>query len=156
MVKKMFEHRSVINGSVQQVWDFHAHPKAFIRLTPPPIFIQMLRNDLKSLREGDVEFRMWVGPIPLYWHARHEKGPTETSFIDRMLNGPMAYWEHQHIFREAEGGTELVDRVTLEHKPGLAGVLTRLMFDGLPLRLFFTYRHLRTRLGMSNPVAGGS
>ena len=148
MAKKVFEHRTIMRGTVQQLWDFHAHPQAFSRLTPPPIFIQMLRNDLKNLCEGEVEFRMWIGPIPLRWHARHEQGPTKTSFVDRMLSGPMAYWEHQHIFREAAGGVELVDRVTLEHKPGLSGLLSRLMFDGLPLRMFFTYRHLRTRFGL--------
>jgi hypothetical protein len=46
------------------------------------------------------------------------------------------------------GGVQLTDHITLEHKPGLAGLLTRLMFDGLPLRIFFAYRHLRTRLAL--------
>lgn len=148
MKPKVFEMRSVMPGTAGQMMVWHAHPKAFARLTPPPIFIQMLDNRLKSLTEGTVDFRMWIGPVPLRWLAQHEPGPTPTSFKDRMLKGPMAVWEHEHIFHDVAGGVELTDHVTLAHKPGLPGLLTRLMFDGLPLKLFFTYRHLRTRLGM--------
>jgi ligand-binding SRPBCC domain-containing protein len=120
---KVFVQRSVIPGTAAQLWDFHAQPNAFSKLTPPPIFIQVLKNDLQS----------------------HEPGPTPTSFRDRMLRGPLAVWEHEHIFSDVPGGVELLDRVTLAHRPGLVGLVTRLLFDGLPLRLFFLYRHLRTR-----------
>lgn len=150
MARTVFETKSIMQGTVRQLWDFHAQPNAFAILTPPPIFIQMRENKLRSLTEGTVDFTMWLGPIPLRWVAQHEPGPVETAFIDRQLSGPMAYWEHQHIFRAVEGGVELTDHVTLEHKPGLAGLFTRLMFDGLPLRIFFFYRHLRTRLALRN------
>lgn len=148
MPRKTFVKRSIMPGTLQQLWDFHAHPKAFSRLTPPPIFIQMHENRLKSLTDGMVDFTMWLGPIPIHWRAQHEPGPTPTSFIDRQLIGPLAYWEHQHLMEAVPGGVQLTDHITLEHKPGLAGLLSRLMFDGLPLRLFFTYRHLRTRLAL--------
>jgi ligand-binding SRPBCC domain-containing protein len=132
---------------MDKMWNFHAAPRAFSTLTPPPIFVQVLRDSRTSLTDGELEFRLWVGPIPVYWHARHEPGPIPTSFIDRQLDGPMAYWEHQHLFRAVPGGVELTDHLTLAHRPGLAGLFTRLMFDGLPLRILFFYRHLRTRLG---------
>lgn len=148
MPRTVFIKRSIMPGTLQQLWDFHAHPKAFSRLTPPPIFIQMHTNRLKSLTDGMVDFTMWLGPIPIHWRAQHEPGPTPTSFIDRQLIGPLAYWEHQHLMETVPGGVQLTDHITLEHKPGLAGLLSRLMFDGLPLRLFFTYRHLRTRLAL--------
>jgi ligand-binding SRPBCC domain-containing protein len=128
---------------------FHSAPSAFSKLTPPPIFIRVKRNELTSLTSGQVEFTMWVGPIPIHWIAQHEAGPTEHSFADRQLVGPMAYWRHEHIFEQVEGGTALTDRVTLAHKSGWQGVLTRLMFDGIPLKLFFLYRHLRTRMAVT-------
>jgi len=128
---------------------FHSAPKAFQTLTPPPVFIQMLRDDRKSITQGEIEFRMWMGFIPLHWLARHESGPIPTSFIDRMLDGPMAYWEHQHIFRDISGGVELVDHITYEHKPSLMGIFTHLFFDGIPLQILFLYRHWVTKRGMS-------
>jgi ligand-binding SRPBCC domain-containing protein len=145
---RVFEHRSTFAATPQAMFDFHAAPNAFSKLTPPPIFIQVLHNGLTSLTSGEVDFRMWFGPIPIHWIARHEPGPIPTSFIDRQLTGPLAYWQHEHIFQPVGSGVELIDRVTLAHKPGLVGWLTRLMFDGLPLRLLFVYRHLRTRLAL--------
>ncbi|MCY3572814.1 MAG: cyclase [Chloroflexi bacterium] len=123
---------------------FHADPRALATLTPPPIFAQLLRDERRSLTEGEVEFRLWLGPLPLTWLARHEPGPNPDSFADLQVRGPLAYWRHEHIFREAPGGVELTDRVTLAHKPGLRGIFTRLVFDGLPLRILFAYRHWRT------------
>lgn len=143
----VFEHRSIIKTSTEAMMAFHEHPKAFQRLTPPPVFIQVHRKELPTITDGEVEFTMWMGPIPIRWLARHEPGPIETSFIDRQIEGPLQTWEHQHIFQPVEDGVELIDRITIEHKSGWRGLLTRLTFDGLPLRFLFIYRHLRTRMG---------
>jgi ligand-binding SRPBCC domain-containing protein len=145
---KVFEFRSVFKTSMQNMIAFHEHPRALWRMTPPPIFVQQLKDERKSLTSGEIEFRLWLGPIPVRWLARHEPGPTETSFADVMLRGPMAYWRHEHIFTEVSNGIELTDRVTLAHKPSLSGMLTRLVFNGLALRGLFIYRHLRTRFGL--------
>jgi ligand-binding SRPBCC domain-containing protein len=150
VARKVVEFKQVMPGTVEQMWAFHAHPKAFLRLTPPPIFIQVHRNSIANLTGGDVEFTMWLGPIPLRWHAQHKPGPTPTSFVDHQLSGPMAYWEHMHTFKTVPGGVELTDHITLDHKPGVAGIFSRLMFDGLPLRIFFFYRHLRTKMGLAS------
>lgn len=148
MAKRTFERTSIIPATMEQMIAFHAHPKALQWLTPPPIFAQMHRDDRRSMTEGELEFTLWFGPIPFRWVARHEPGPTPTSFADRMVSGPLASWYHQHIFSEAPEGVRLTDRIELEHKPGLPGFFTRLMFDGLPLRILFFYRHLRTRHGV--------
>ena len=146
---KTFEHRSMIQTTMEAMHDFHHDPKALPQLTPPPIFVQILRDERVSLTEGEVEFNLWFGPVPIRWLARHEPGPDDSSFLDRMLKGPMAVWEHQHSFRPVEGGVELTDRITLAHPPGWKGLLTRLLFDGFPLRFLFIYRHWRTRQALS-------
>lgn len=153
MSKKVFEHRSTFKTNMKAMIAFHDDSRALRRLTPPPIIMQRLKDERTSLTAGELEFRLWIGPIPVRWLARHEPGPTETSFVDFMVRGPMAYWRHEHIFTEVEGGITLTDRITLEHKSGLTGILTRLIFDGLPLRFLFIYRHLRTRLGVQRKAA---
>ena len=144
---KVYQHQTLIPTTMARMIAFHQDPRALNRLTPPPIFVQLLRDDRKSFSQGELVFRLWFGPLPIQWVARHEPGPTPTSFIDRMIDGPLDSWQHEHLFRAVSGGVELTDRVTYAHKPGLPGLLTRLLFDGLPLRLLFVYRHLRTRLG---------
>jgi len=145
--RRVFTKTSVFPSTLERITRFHDEggPQA---LTPPPIFVQVHRDARTSLTEGELEFTLWMGPIPVRWLARHEAGPTPTSFADLMVRGPLAYWRHEHIFREVQGGVELTDRVTLEHKPGWRGWLTRLAFDGLPLQILFFYRHLRTRLAL--------
>lgn len=147
---KQFEKRSILpRTTLEKVWNFHAAPDAFKTLTPPPMFIQVRENTLTSLTDGDIHFTMWLVFIPIKWWAHHEPGPIDSSFADRMVEGPLAYWRHEHIFREVEEGVELTDRITLAHKPGLAGLFSRLLFDGMPLRILFFYRHLRTRWAVS-------
>jgi ligand-binding SRPBCC domain-containing protein len=88
---------------------------------------------------------LWLGPIPIRWVAQHSPGPNEYSFADHMVRGPMAHWQHQHILEPVGDQTRLVDRIALEHKPGVVGLFTRLFFDGPPLRFLFWFRHWRTK-----------
>ena len=142
--RRVFITTSRYEASLDDLLRFHQQASALSRLTPPPIFAQLRRDTRTSLTAGEVAFTLWLGPLPICWTARHEPGPTPTSFADVQLAGPMAHWRHEHIFREVDGGVELTDRVTLAHRRGPRGWLTRLAFDGLPLRLLFVYRHWRT------------
>jgi ligand-binding SRPBCC domain-containing protein len=142
---KTFEHSSVMDTTVEKLVDFHAAPEAFSKLNMPGTFAQIHRRDLPTMTEGEVEFTLWLGPIPVRWHARHEPSVNEHSFADNQLSGPMDYWRHEHIIEPEGANVRLTDRITLSHKDGFAGFLTRLLFDGLPLKILFMYRHWVTR-----------
>jgi ligand-binding SRPBCC domain-containing protein len=142
---KTFTHQSILPTTVEELYAFHDRLDVLRILTMPPLILQVLRDERTSLADGEIEFRLWFGPFPVRWLARHVPGPTPTSFKDVQITGPMGHWEHEHIFEPVPGGAKLTDRITLAHKPGLAGWVTRLLFDGLPLRLLFAYRHWQTR-----------
>ncbi len=150
---KIFRYRSIIRTSVDAMIRFHDASDALRVLTPPPLFVQIVRDGRESLTQGEVIFRLWFGPLPVLWHARHEPGSIPTSFIDRMLVGPMAIWQHEHRFRAVDQGVELTDEITFTHKAGWRGVLTRQVFDGMPLRFLFWYRHWRTRQALEKRQA---
>ena len=76
---------------------FHEHPRAFARLTPPPIFVQMHRNALKSLTEGEVEFTLWFGPIPARWIA-----PPRIALDGRPLAGSDPFPADLHTARRID------------------------------------------------------
>lgn len=116
--RTVFEQRSVIAAPVERVWAFHQSPDALRRLTMPPTRVQIVRDERRSLTDGELEFVLWLGPLPVRWVAAHAPGPGETSFVDRQVRGPLAFWEHEHIMRPCEGGTELLDRITLAYRPG--------------------------------------
>lgn len=127
---------------------FYNDPHALNKLTPPPILTRIHRDNRRSLTEGELEFTLWFGPIPVRWIARHEPGPTETSFADRQIRGPLDAWHHEHVFSEAANGVAVADQITYTHGAGAWGVFTRLVFNPLMLRLLFLYRSLRTRWGV--------
>ena len=147
---RVFQKSSRIKASLERVMRFHEEPLALASLTPPPIQMRVHRDDRRSLTEGEIEFTLAFGPLPIRWIARHEAGPTPDSFADLQIKGPLAYWRHEHIFRQTATGVELTDRVTLAHRRGAIGILTRLAFDGLPLRFLFAYRHWRTRRALQS------
>jgi ligand-binding SRPBCC domain-containing protein len=145
--RKVREYTSLIPTTLEAITRFHEQPNALVLLTPPPLIVKIISDQRISNTEGTVEFTLWFGPVPVRWLARHEPGPIPTSFIDRMLAGPLDEWEHQHIFRPVEGGVELVDKLTFAHKPGWRGWVSRVMFDGPALAFLFWYRHWRTKRG---------
>ncbi len=146
---KVFTHRSLIATTLDKIISYHADRMALQRLTPPPMSIHVAQDTRRSLTEGMLAFNLRLGPIQIPWIAEHGPGPTENSFKDRMKAGPMAIWEHDHIFNPVESGVELIDQIIYSHRAGPSGWLTRLIFDGLPLRLLFVFRHWRTRKDLS-------
>jgi ligand-binding SRPBCC domain-containing protein len=146
---KVFEHRSTFSTTIGRMIAFHEAPDALDKLTPPILRLKCVRDERTSLTTGEVEFILWFGLIPVRWVARHEPGPTATSFMDRMLRGPLALWEHRHIFQEVEQGVLLIDHITFAHKVGIAGLFSHLIFDGVALHVLFRYRHWRTRRALA-------
>lgn len=145
MEKRVFQFESKIPADVEDVLAFHKRKDALQILTMPPISVRVIRDERVDLTSGELEFQLRFGLIAINWIAEHKPGPTQYSFKDILKQGPMETWEHEHIFTSVPGGVLLTDKIKYAHKPGLAGLLTRLFFDGLPLRIFFVYRHWRTK-----------
>ena len=60
--EETFEYRSVIRTTMEAILQFHQEPRALPLLTPPPLFVQIVRDDRVSLTEGEIEFKIWFGP----------------------------------------------------------------------------------------------
>ena len=89
---RRFVQSSVIMTTLQEMKRYRADPRALARLTPPPIFMRVLRDDRRSLTEGEIEFTLWFGPLPIRWLARHENGPSPDSIADVQLRGRAGRW----------------------------------------------------------------
>ena len=142
---KTFVHKSFIPTSTERLQEFHKREDSFKKLTLPPLVIKILNDSRNSLTAGTIDFVLWIGPFPVRWLAKHEAGSIATSFVDRMVKGPMKTWVHEHLFLPAEGGSILEDRISYEHKSGFRGLFSRFLFDGFPLRMLFIYRHWQTK-----------
>ncbi|MEO1172071.1 MAG: cyclase [Myxococcota bacterium] len=139
-----FEYRFQVKAPVAAVRAFHGSTEVLRELTPPGTWVQIHR--FGALEDGmEAEFTLWLGPIPIRWHALH-RDVDAFGFTDVQVQGPMARWEHTHRFVSVdENTTEVREHIELEHPRGLRGVWTRLLFGGLALRGLFAYRAWVTR-----------
>ncbi len=92
----------------------------------------------------EMDFTMWVGPLPVHWVARVED-VSPTGFLDRQVRGPFASWAHHHSFVAVdEAATQVIDEVDAQLKPHLFWRSVGLAM-WLALALLFAYRGWKTR-----------
>ena len=127
--------------SARALYDWHARPGAFERLTPPWEDTRVVSRT-GGFADADIELRMRVGPFRTRWHARHEGHEEGRWFRDRQVSGPFASWVHTHRFEPAAEGSRLVDHVEYALPfggPMVAGAIAR------KIERAFRFRHRRTR-----------
>ncbi len=56
----VYEKRSVFKTTADKMMAFHQDPSALGKLTPPPMFMQLIRDDRTSITEGEIEFTLWL------------------------------------------------------------------------------------------------
>ncbi|GAB4541257.1 MAG: hypothetical protein Kow0063_31970 [Anaerolineae bacterium] len=139
-----YRHCFEVAAPLAVVADFHAHSASMGAITPPPLVVRVQRAPTRLAEGDEMEFTMWLGPLPVRWLARIEDvGPT--GFTDRQLHGPFRRWVHHHTFTPVdEATTAVLDEVELELRPHLWwGAVGLGMWLGLPLLL--AYRAWKTR-----------
>ena len=139
-----YYHRFRVRAPLARVTEFHSCAGSMTAITPPPIFIRM-KSAPNTLREGDeMDFTMWIGPLPVRWLARIE-GTSAAGFTDRQLRGPFAEWVHHHRFTAVDAQTtEINDEITLRLRSHPIWWLVGFgMRAGLPI--LFAYRAWKTR-----------
>ena len=140
-----FDFSFTVQASLSSVAEFHHDTSALRRLTPPPIFVQLHR--IEPIAEGSLsEFTLWFGLLPIYWIAQHSGVDPQRGFTDTQIHGPMKRWVHTHFFsEEVPNATRIIEHIEYEHYEGARGILSRLLFTPIGLRLMFCYRRFVTR-----------
>ena len=139
-----YRHRFHVSAPLARVAEFHRRSASMAAITPPPIAVKLHRAPA-VLADGDqMEFTMWLGPLPVRWLARIE-AVSSTGFTDRQLRGPFAKWVHRHSFAAVdEQTTEVNDEVILSLRPHYFwGPVGLGMLLGLPI--LFAFRGWKTR-----------
>ena len=143
-----FTHSFIVNAPIEQVRAFHHSTAALKQLSPPPMWVQL--HHVEPMDEGSTaEFTLWLGPLPIRWHAIHHN-VSHFGFTDVQLRGPARFWRHTHTFTPLpDGRTRVDDHVEYEHDTGWRGLLTRFLFSPPNLKLLFTYRKWATQRGVA-------
>ena len=62
-------------------------------------------------------------------------------FVDEQRKGPYALWQHQHHFKQIEGGVEMTDIVHYKNPLGFLGNLANTLFVKKKLEEIFRHRY---------------
>ena len=139
------EYTSEIDAPVEPLFDWHARPGAFQRLTPPWLPVQL--EHFEGIRDGQrAVIRLGVRPATIRWVAEHHDYVEGEQFCDRQVAGPFAHWDHTHRFGPIDDATSrLTDAIDYELPLGGLG---RFFGGGLArdqLDQQFAYRHRITQ-----------
>ncbi|MEH2395087.1 MAG: SRPBCC family protein [Nostoc sp.] len=140
-----FKHSSVINALPEVVWKFHERPDILQLLNPPWQPVQVVRRE-GGLNVGAItEFRLFLGPLPLTWLARHTECEKYHLFADEQISGPFESWVHRHEFEPENGKTRLTDAISFSMPGGgtvefVSGWLVQVQLEAM-----FRYRHYVTK-----------
>ncbi len=146
MVIETFEKKSRIRASAAAVFRFHERKEAFRLLSPPWQRITVVQPP-RSLEVGTrVVLRVAVGPVRRTLVFEHVGYVPGTSFTDKMVEGPLQHWVHEHIVvPDGDAAAYLIDRVEYSLPLGLLGALALRPIARYELTRLFAYRHEVTR-----------
>ena len=137
-----YRHRFRVRAPLARVAEFHSRAASLAVLTP--IIVRLHRAPAIQRAGDEVDFTMWLGPLPIHWLARIDS-VSETDFVDRQVSGPFRQWVHRHTFTPIDAGeTVVIDEVQASLKPHwFWGTVGLSMWMALPL--LFAYRGWKTR-----------
>lgn len=136
-----FEHASLLPTTPEELYDWHVRPGALTRLSPPWQTVQRLSPEESLHEEQRVRLRIFMGPVPVPWVARHRDLQRPLGFTDDQVVGPFASWVHTHRFEPAPEGARLRDRLEYRFRGGAPAERVGDRFLQPMLRRMFRYRH---------------
>lgn len=123
---KKFSHSFVVPADIDKVWNFYTDIGHLEVITPPQMRLKVLRSSTGSkIHEGGEAWIEGNLMIKSAWHSKITSMKPYV-YVDEMLEGRFKTWKHTHAFRQAGGGTEVIDEILFELRYGLLGR----MFEG--------------------------
>ncbi|MDH3207156.1 MAG: SRPBCC family protein [Gemmatimonadota bacterium] len=131
----------IVWGDLETVFAFFESPRNLEEITPPWLRFEVVATTDESMRRGtEIEYRLRWQRVPMGWRSRIAEYESPSAFADEMISGPYRRWYHRHLFRQVEGGIELVDVVEYELPFGALGRWMHARLVRAQLESIFDYR----------------
>lgn len=143
--RHVLEQETLIDAPVQHVFEFFAKAENLGAMTPPDLSFSIRNPASVAMGEGTrLDYDIKLGQLPLRWTSVIERWAPGSGFADKQLEGPYAYWYHEHHF-EPEGERTLMRDIVRYRLPfGPLGRLIHRLVVRSQLRDIFSYRHQYT------------
>jgi uncharacterized protein len=128
--------------SAEAAFAWHGRPGALERLTPPWERLKVIEPGAGLAEGSRAVLRVWEGPIPLRWVARHCDVVPGRQFVDEQEEGPFAKWTHLHRFEpDGPDACTLTDRIAYTAPLGPVGAAAAPLLVERRLQRLLSYRH---------------
>lgn len=121
---KVLQSVQMLPVGIDEAWEFFSNPSKLKDITPPYMGFDITSDYSNGKMYQGMIITYKVSPllnIPMNWVTEITQVRVPYFFVDNQKSGPFKFWHHQHIFREVEGGTEMMDIVNYAVPYGLFG-----------------------------------
>ena len=137
-------HTSLINCSLEEMFDFHLDSNNITKITPQNIKVELLGQDTQTHEGKIVKIKITKFFIPIYWEVKIEKLQKPDALVDIAIKSPFKFWKHQHLFSKQGDLCELKDIIEFELPFGVFGKIFEPLIE-LDIQSMFEYRHQKTK-----------
>ena len=103
---------TVLNGSIEEVFDFFSKAENLDKITPPILGFRIITPLPVEMKKGTlIDYKIKLNGIPFNWRTEITKWDPPNCFEDTQLKGPYKMWIHEHKFIERNNKTFMTDTV---------------------------------------------
>lgn len=135
---------SLINCSLEKLFDFHMNIKNIKKITPSTIKVELLDYDKRKYECKIINIRTTKYFIATHWKIRIDKMERPNILVDVAVQSPFKSWKHQHVFTRKGSVCELKDIIEYEIGFGILGKMAA-PFIKSEITSMFDYRHKQTK-----------
>ncbi len=136
----------VINGSLNDVWDFISSPKNLKEITPDHMGFDITSKNTPEKMYPGLVISYKVKPlanIKTTWVTEITQVSDKKYFVDEQRIGPYKMWHHQHIIESMENGCVLMKDIISYSPPfGFLGAIANQLLIKKKLDEIFEYRRI--------------
>jgi len=138
-----FTKAQIIQGSIEEVWDFISSPKNLKKITPDYMGFEINSQNLPEKMYPGMIISYIVKPvlgIKMLWVTEITHVEEMRYFVDEQRIGPYSMWHHQHFIEPYGQGVLMTDIVSYSPPLGFLGALANSIFISKQLKTIFDYR----------------
>ena len=139
-----FTHKSFINCTLEELFDFHLDTNNIKLITPSDTKVELIDYEETTFEGKIIKLKTIRAWVPIDWIVKIEKYEYPNLMVDVALKSPFAFWEHQHIFTKKGSMCELKDVIKYKLPFGIVGKLIA-PFIKKDIANMFIYRHQQTK-----------
>lgn len=133
-----------IPAGIGEVWELFSSPGNILKLTPEYMALRIISGGGYPVIFAGQIIAYTVKPLwgmPIHWVTEIKEVYPGKFFMDAQKKGPFRFWEHQHYFKEIDGGVEMTDRLRYQNPLGMLGKMANTLLVKKRLRQLFEYRY---------------